>query len=216
MWRWGEKIPKIEWQIVQFHHIANVSVLHKLYGLMKMASEDKADHESNWLSHFIRTAWKTKSHLTMWHIWCADEPGCKTNHWMLTETTLPDKNPLNDEQWAWLCSDLRVSVARCSSLPRSEQTSLHTALTCRFIVFFFSLSEMSGEGPSGNNLKSINSSPLKCRGFKREVWVFRTAVMELLSMLRDLAAGSFWKRARVEDDNLLKSNDCFSTSLLHD
>lgn len=75
---------------------------------------------------------------------------------------------------------------------------------------------MRGEGPSGNNLKSINSSPLKCPGFKRVVWVFRTAVMELLSMLRDLAAGSLQKRAEqigLEDDNLLKSSVCFSLLL---
>ncbi len=69
---------------------------------------------------------------------------------------------------------------------------------------------MREEGPSGNNLKSIKSSPLKCPGFKRVVWVFCTAVMELLSMLMDLAASSFWKSAEVEDDSLLKSSVCLS------
>lgn len=31
------------------------------------------------------------SHLTVWHIWSTDELHCKTSHWMLTETTLPNK-----------------------------------------------------------------------------------------------------------------------------
>lgn len=84
-------------------------------------------------------------------------------------------------------------------------------LTYSFLSFFLSFfSEMRGEGPSGNNLKSINSSHLKCPGFKRVVWVFYMAVMELLSMLRDLAADSLWKRAGLEDDNLLKCSVSFA------
>ncbi len=31
------------------------------------------------------------SRLTVWHIWSTDERCCKTSHWMLTETTLPNK-----------------------------------------------------------------------------------------------------------------------------
>lgn len=73
---------------------------------------------------------------------------------------------------------------------------------------------MRGTSPSGNNLKSINSSHLKCPGFKRVVWVFCTAVMELLSMLRDLAADSLRKRAGVEDDNLVKSSVSLALSCL--
>lgn len=72
--------------------------------------------------------------------------------------------------------------------------------------FFFPA--MRGEGPSGNNLKSINSSPLKSPGFKRVVWVFRMLVMELLSSLSDLAASSLWERAGVKDVNLLQCPFC--------
>ena len=115
----------------------------------------------------------------------------------------------------------QLSLRCSSSSTSSEQTSLknhlgatHAALWRAGLLFFFS--EMRREGPSGNNLKSINSSPLKCPGFKRVVWVFCAAVMELLSMLRDLAAGSLRKRAErsgLEDDNLLKSSFCFSLLL---
>lgn len=69
---------------------------------------------------------------------------------------------------------------------------------------------MRGEGPSGNNLKSINSSPLKSPGFKRVVWVFRALVMELLNSLTDLAAGSLWQTTGVKDGNLFQCPFLFS------
>lgn len=109
----------------------------------------------------------------------------KTRDLMLTGTTLGIKSD-RDQRW---CAGWHfrggVPLSNCHGAP----------------VFF---PAMRGEGPSGNNLKSINSSPLKSPGFKRVVWVFCALVMELLNSLTDLAASSLWETTGVKDGNLFQ------------
>lgn len=115
----------------------------------------------------------------------------KTRDLMLTGTTLGIKSD-RDQRW---CAGWHFR----GDVPPSN---------CHVAPFLFPA--MRGEGPSGNNLKSINSSPLKSPGFKRVVWVFRALVMELLNSLTDLAASSLWETTGVKDGNLFQCPFLFS------
>lgn len=132
----------------------------------------------------------SRSHLTEWHIWSTDELCCKNKEL--------DVN--RNHTWNKI---LKRSAVVCGLTFARRRPTVQLSWCALDAPFFFPA--MRREGPSGNNLKSINSSPLKSPGFKRVVWVFRVLVMELLSSLTDLAASSLWERAGVKDVNLFLS-----------
>lgn len=160
----------------------------------------KTRAQTGWITHpiichaLLATPEKQSlSHLTGWHIWSTDELCCKNKRF--------------DVNGNYTRNKIRQRSAMVCGLTFSWRCPTEQ-LSWRFFP------AMRGEGPSGNNLKSINSSPLKSPGFKRVVWVFCALVMELLNSLTDLAASSLWETTGVKDGNLFQCPFLFFSAWL--